>query len=147
MPGRARSHFPSIKHLCAYCASSSRGVSVGPATVSAKRMDSMTAVSVEDTFPSEANTAITMSRNRNQFSLNAIPFSASLYKVCAGGAGCSGRAGRRRGAHDNIRRFATKSVTLRGAGGRMMGAWNGSSTKTPCSSYATMCRATPPCMR
>ena len=51
---------------------SSEDVSVGPATVRAKSMASMTALSVEDTVPSEANASITISRNKNQFSLDPI---------------------------------------------------------------------------
>ena len=61
---------------------SSRGSSVGPATVSAKSMESITAVSVLETVPSDANTAITISKNKNQFSLKVIPHLRCHNKVC-----------------------------------------------------------------
>lgn len=67
------------KQLRASSASSSdasRETRVGPATVRAKSMAIITAVSVVDTVPSEAKTAITMSKNKNQFSLKTISLSA-----------------------------------------------------------------------
>lgn len=61
---------------------SSDDVRVGPATVSAKSMESITAVSVLETVPSDANTAITISKNKNQFSLKVIPHLRCHNKVC-----------------------------------------------------------------
>lgn len=62
---------------------SSDDVSVGPATVRAKSMASMTAVSVEDTVPSEANASMTISRNKNQFSLDPISHPRLHTNLCA----------------------------------------------------------------
>lgn len=61
---------PEASAFAAAAESLSRGVRVGPATVSAKRMAIITAVSVVDTLPLEANTSITISKNKNHSSLN-----------------------------------------------------------------------------